>query len=75
MGAPQYKFCVSFDFWDAIEGLRIEGEMSEAGIGEAAKQRRRWRSRERKKLDQGDLTIRNVPLYVHRSEPGIKNAL
>ena len=49
MGAPQYKFCVSFDFWDAIEGLRIEGEMSEAGIGEmseagigeAAKQRRR----------------------------------
>ena len=41
MGAPQYKFCVSFDFWDAIEGLRIEGEMSEAGIGEAAKQRKR----------------------------------
>ena len=29
----------------------------------------------REKLDQGDLTIRNVPLYVHRSEPGIKNAL
>ena len=37
MGAPQYKFCVSFDFWDAIEGLRIEGEMSEAGKGEAVR--------------------------------------
>ena len=32
----------SFDFWEEIEieGLRTEGEMSEAGIGEAAKQRR-----------------------------------
>ena len=41
--APQYKLTVSFDFWEEIEieGLRTEGEMSEAGIGEAAKQRRR----------------------------------
>ena len=48
MGAPQYKFCVSFDFWDAIEGLRIEGEMSEAGIGEA----------EEKMTKQGEKKIR-----------------
>ena len=41
--APQYKLTASFDFWEEIEieGLRTEGEMSEAGIGDAAKQRRR----------------------------------
>ena len=41
--APQYKVTVSFNFWEdiEIEGLRTEGEMSEAGIVEAAKQRRR----------------------------------
>ena len=37
--APQYKLTVSFDFWEEIVGLRIDGEMSEAGIGEAVKQR------------------------------------
>ena len=42
MGAvPQHKLTASFDFWEEIEGLRIEGDMSEAGIGEAAKQRKR----------------------------------
>ena len=41
--APQYKPTASFDFWEEIEieVLRTEGEMSEAGICEAAKQRRR----------------------------------
>ena len=41
--APQYKLTASFDFWEEIKikGLRTEGEMSKAGIGEAAKQRRR----------------------------------
>ena len=41
--APQYKLTASFDFWEEmeIEGVRTEGEMSEAGICEAAKQRRR----------------------------------
>ena len=40
MGAgPQYKLTASFDFWEEIEieGLRIKGEMPEAGICEAAK--------------------------------------
>ena len=39
--APQYKLTASFDFWEeiALEGLRTEGEMSEAGIGETTKQR------------------------------------
>ena len=41
--APQYKPTASFDFWEEIEieVLRTEGELSEAGIGDAAKQRRR----------------------------------
>ena len=36
--APQYKLTASFNFWEEIEGLTTEGEMSEAGKGEAAKQ-------------------------------------
>ena len=41
--APQYKLTTSFDFWEEIEieGIRTVGEMSDAGIGEAAKQRKR----------------------------------
>ena len=52
--APQYKLTVSFDFWEEIVGLRIDGEMSEAGIGEAARRRDRQMTKqgERKREKQ-----------------------
>ena len=53
------------------EGLRTEGEMSEAGIGKAAKQRRRCRSREREKerskyRSPGTRNVLNEFLFVKK---------
>ena len=52
--ATQYKLIVSVDFWEEIMGLRTEGEMSEAGIGEAARRRDRQMTKqgERKREKQ-----------------------
>ena len=54
--ATQYKLIASVDFWEEIKimGLRTEGEMSEAGIGEAARRRDRQMTKqgERKREKQ-----------------------
>ena len=52
--ATEYKLIVSVDFWEEIMGLRTEGEMSEAGIGEAARRRDRQMTKqgERKREKQ-----------------------